>query len=90
MDQKIYHHILIKHAVSSWIHLISEDSIYQQGNDVKHTSKLCKNCLKKRILMESFKIWIGLHRVNLIEHLWDISNKNLDKSTIISQNILWK
>ncbi|KYQ52665.1 hypothetical protein ALC60_08196, partial [Trachymyrmex zeteki] len=48
LDQKGYHKILVHHAVPAGKKLIGQGFIMQQDNDLKHTSKLCKNFLMKK------------------------------------------
>ena len=44
----MYHQILIRHGVPSGIRLMGQEFVYQQDNDPKHTSNLCKNYLTKK------------------------------------------
>ena len=49
MDQKMYRQTFIRHGVPSGLHLVGRGFVYQQENDLKHTSKLCKNYLDKKV-----------------------------------------
>lgn len=48
MKKEQYHQILIKHALPSGSRLLGNSWIFQQDNDPKHSSNLCKNYLKKK------------------------------------------
>lgn len=43
VDQKLYHNILVHHAITSRILLVGHNFVFQQDNDPKHTSKMCTN-----------------------------------------------
>jgi len=43
MDQRQYHSILKFHAFPSGKKIAGRDFVFQQDNDPKHTSKLCRN-----------------------------------------------
>ena len=44
----MYYQILIHHGVPSGLRLVDQGFVYQQDNNPKHTSKLCKNYLDKK------------------------------------------
>ena len=51
---KMYHGILVHHAVPGGLDLIGEKFVLQEDNDPKHASKLCRNYLgisKKMVLI---------------------------------------
>ena len=47
LNQHGYHSILQQHAIPSNLHLVGPSFIFQQDNDPKHTSRLCKGYLTK-------------------------------------------
>ncbi|CAJ0951516.1 unnamed protein product [Ranitomeya imitator] len=48
LNQHGYHSILQRHAIPSGLHLVGPSFIFQQDNDSKHTSRLCKGYLTKK------------------------------------------
>ena len=87
------HQILICHGVPSRLHLLGQGFVYQQKNDPKHTSKLCKNYLDKKEAERKLQKldWPPQSPdLNPIEHLWDILDQNLSKSSTSSQHMLWE
>ena len=40
MDKKLYHNILVRHAVPSRLRLFGNNFVFQEDNDPKHSSKL--------------------------------------------------
>ena len=48
LNQKGYHSILQRHAITSGLCLVGQGFILQQDNDPKHTSRLCQNDLKRK------------------------------------------
>ncbi len=48
MDQKVYHGILVHHAVPAGQKLIGKGFIFQEDNDPKHSSKFCRNNLTSK------------------------------------------
>ncbi|XP_073528959.1 uncharacterized protein [Phyllobates terribilis] len=47
LNQHSYHSILQRHAIPFGLHLVGPSFIFQQDNDPKHTSRLCKGYLTK-------------------------------------------
>ena len=54
LNQHGYHSILQRHAVPSGLCLVGPPFIFQQHNDPKHASRLCKDYL-------TCARWSGLH-----------------------------
>ena len=48
MDQKFYHNILVRTALPEGKRLIGKGFVFQEDNDPKHASKLCRNYLEKK------------------------------------------
>ncbi|KAL6470994.1 hypothetical protein MHYP_G00196440 [Metynnis hypsauchen] len=48
LNQHGYHSILQRHAIPSGLRLVGRSFIFQQDNDPKHTSRLCKGYLTKK------------------------------------------
>merc|ERR1711980_80441 len=48
LNQHGYHSILQRHAIPSGLGLVGRSFIFQQDNDPKHTSRLCKGYLTKK------------------------------------------
>ena len=47
-NQHGYHRILQQYSIPSGLHLVGLSFVFQQGNDPKHTSRLCKGYLAKK------------------------------------------
>ena len=91
MDQKTYHQILIRHGVPSRLRLVGQSFVYQQDNDAKHTSKLCKNYLGKKEAegkLQKLDWPPQSPDLNPFEYLWDILDHSLDNSITSSQHML--
>ncbi len=48
LNQHGYHTILQRHAITPGLHLVGPSFVFQQDNDPKHTSRLCKGYLTKK------------------------------------------
>lgn len=48
MDKKVYHSILVRHALPAGKRLIGKPFILQQDNDPKHTSRFCQDYLARK------------------------------------------
>ena len=69
-----YKSILVHHAVPSGLALIGQNFVFQQDNDPKHTSKICKTYLDKKEHEHVLKVMKSLAQspdLNLIEKLWE-------------------
>jgi len=49
MKKEEYHSILVRHAIPSGKRLFGSAWIFQQDNDPKHTSKMCKSYIEKKV-----------------------------------------
>lgn len=48
MDKHVYHNILVRHAIPAGKCLIGNKFLFQEDNDPKHASKLCRGYLEKK------------------------------------------
>eukprot|EP00733_Pompholyxophrys_punicea_P001960 Pompholyxophrys_punicea_v1_NODE_1226_length_851_cov_50.238693.p1 type:complete len:119 gc:universal NODE_1226_length_851_cov_50.238693:650-294(-) len=48
MDQHVYHKILVRHAIPCGKRLVGRNFVFQEDNDPKHSSKLCRNYLARK------------------------------------------
>jgi len=48
LNQHGYHSILQRNAIPSCLRIVGPSFIFQQDNDLKHTSRLCKGYLTKK------------------------------------------
>ena len=48
MDKKVYHNILVRHAVPSGHRLNGDNFVFQEDNDPKHSSNYCRNYLRRK------------------------------------------
>ena len=48
MDKKMYHSILVRQALPAGKKLIGKGFVFQEDNDPKHASKLCRNYLQSK------------------------------------------
>ena len=74
LNQNGYHSILQRHAIPSGLRLVGQLFTFQQDNDPKHTSKLCKNYLAKKESDKQLKIMIWPPQspdLNPIELVWN-------------------
>ena len=74
MDKKVYHNILVRHAVPSGLRLIGNNLVFQEDNDPKHSSNYYRNYLRKEAAgVLTIMTWPGL----------------LDKSRVKTKKALW-
>ena len=93
MDAKYYHKILSRHAVPSGTKLIEKGFVFQQDNDPKHTSKMCKKYLQNKEKFRALEVMIWPPQspdLNPIELLWDELDREIRKKSITSKEILWQ
>lgn len=93
MDKNYYHRILSRHAVPSGTRLIGQNFVFQQDNDPKHTSKLCKAYLESKEVQGVLKImdWPPQSPdVNPIELLWDEMDRQVRETTITSEKSMFE
>lgn len=48
IDKKVYHQLLIRHALPEGKRRLGNGFVYQEDNDPKHASKLCRGYLEKK------------------------------------------
>ena len=61
LNQHGYHSSLQRHAIPSGLHVVGPSFIFQQNNDPKHTSRLCKGYLTKKECDGVLLQMTGLH-----------------------------
>ena len=93
MDKKVYHKILVHHAVKEGRQLIGEKFVFQEDNDPKHSSKLCRNYLTKLeqrgVLIRM--IWPSQSPdLNPIEHMWEYLDRLVIKNDITNKEMLFQ
>lgn len=88
-----YKQILKNHVVPCGTRLIGPEFVFQQDNDPKHTSKLCKHFLDKKEQQKILKVmkWPPQSPdLNPIELLWDELDRQVRRSCPTSQKHLWR
>lgn len=93
MKKEQYHNILVRSAIPSGIGLIGYGFTFQQDNDPKHTSKLCRNYLesKENEGVLQFMTWPPQSPdINPIEMLWEELDREVRKLRPTSQTHLWQ
>lgn len=93
MKKEQYKQILQRNAVPSGLRLIGNGFFFQQDNDPKHSSKLCRGYLEgkeaKGILRNM--VWPPQSPdLNPIELLWDELDRNVRSCCPSSQEDMWK
>jgi hypothetical protein len=48
MDKQVYHNILVRTTLPEGKRLIGKGLVFQEDNDPKHASKLCRNYLENK------------------------------------------
>ena len=93
LNQQAYHGILQRYAIASGLHLVPLSFVFQQDNDLKHTSRLRKGYLTKK---ESNGV---LHqmtwppqspKLNPIEMVWVELERRVKEKQPTSAQYLWE
>lgn len=93
LNQHGYHSILQRHAIPSGTRLIGPKFVFQQDNDPKHTSRLCKNYLANKENANVLQImqWPPQSPdLNPIELLWDELDRKAREMQPTSAKHLWE
>ena len=88
-----YHSILQRHAIPLGIRLVGRSFVFQQDNDPKHTSKLCKNYAAERKCgsAQNHDSWPPQSPdLNPIELVWDELDSRVKAKQPMSALHLWK
>lgn len=92
MKKEDYHQILQRHAIPSGLRLIGKGFVFQQDNDPKHTSNMCKNYLESKEASGLLKVmkWPPQSPdANPIEKLWDELDRQRQEKRPTSETDLW-
>jgi transposase len=92
MDKKVYHNILVRHAVPSGLRLIGNNFVFQEDNDPKHSSNYCRNYLRRKEAAGVLTMmnWPAQSPdLNPIEQIWELVDRKLDKSRVKTKETLW-
>ena len=93
MDQKKYHSILQYHAIPSGNRIIGSNFIFQQDNDPKHTSRYCRDYLRRKEEKNELQVMVWPPQspdCNPIELLWDHLDRQIRQTNISSSKVLWE
>lgn len=88
-----YRNILEDHALPCGLRIIDRGFVFQQDNDPKHSSRLCRAFLEyqeKRRKLTIMKWPPQSPDLNPIELLWDELDRNVRKECPTSKKHLWK
>ena len=92
MDKKVYHNILVRHAVPSGRRLIGDNFVFQEDDDPKQSSNYCRNYLRRK---KAAGVWTVMNwpsqstDLNPIEQIWELIDRKLDKLHVKTKEILW-
>lgn len=92
MKKEQYKNILEQNAVPSGLRLIGDGFIFQQDNDPKHSSKLCRGYLDEKEAQGVLKnmVWPPQSPdLNPIELLWEELDRNVRNRGPTSQEEMW-
>ena len=92
LNQHGYHSILQRHAIASSLLLVGPSLIFQQDNDPKHTSRLCRGYLTKESdgALHQMTWPPQLHDLNHIEMVWDEMDCRVKAKGPTSAQHLWE
>lgn len=83
-----YKKILEENVLPSGRRLIGRGFVFQEDNDPKHSSNLCRNFIKEK---ENRRVWPPQSPdLNPIELLWDELNRGVRKQAPTSKTYLWE
>lgn len=89
MKKEQYHSILERHAIPSGLRLLGKNFIFQQDNDPKHSSKLCKNYLESKQKNKTLEIMSWPPQspdLSPIELAWDELDRKVRESFPLPKN----
>nr|CAH0100641.1 unnamed protein product [Daphnia galeata] len=92
MKKETYHKILIRKAVPGGLNLLGEGFIFQEDNDPKPSSNLCRSYLDKKEKLGVLKrmIWPPQSPdLNPIEQVCDFVNSRLEESNKVTSRTIW-
>ena len=91
MDKKVYHNILVRHAVPSGQHLIGNNFVFQDDNDPKLASNYCRNYVQRKAagVLKIMEWPAQSPYLNPIEQIWELMDREIEKSCVTSKETLW-
>lgn len=93
MKKEQYKNILVRHAIPSGLREIGRGFVFQQDNDPKHTSKICRNYLERKEadgVLENMTWPPQSPDLNPIELLWEELDRKIRTSCPTSAENLWE
>ena len=91
LNQHGYHSILQKYAIPSGLLFVGLSFVFQQDNDPKHTSRLCKGYLAKESdgVLHQMTWPPQSPNLNPIEMVWDELDRRVKKKQPTSAQHMW-
>lgn len=93
MRKEQYLKILQENAVPSGRRIAGKNFVFQQDNDLKHSSRLCKSHLEQRKTAGELQIMVWPSQspdLSPIELLWDELDRKAKQRLPQNENMLWK